>query len=117
MHRGVFGCAEAHGQVCSGTWRCAEVHIGMCRGVWGTEVCRGEKKVTEVHRCMWSCIEGSQRYMEGCMEVHTPLCTSAHLCIPLHTPAYCYASLCTSAHLCTPQHTSTYLCIIPRWFK
>ena len=52
VHGGVCGCAEVHGQMCSGTWRCAEVHRGMSRGVGGTEVCRGEQEVTEVHRCM-----------------------------------------------------------------
>ena len=89
LQRGAQRCVEVHRGVCRGVGRCMEGYVdlqrymdrcavvhggvlrcrGMCRGVWETEVCRGAQKVMEVHRCMWRCLEGSRRYMEGFMEV------------------------------------------------
>ena len=84
------GCAEVHRGVCRGVGRCMDWYVDVQRCMdrctvvhgdvqrctevctevcGGTEVCRGAQKVTEVHRCMWRCMEGSQRCMEACIEV------------------------------------------------
>ena len=63
--------------MCRGAWTGVQWYMEWCRGsqryvqrcVGRAEVCRNAQKVTEVHRCMWRCMEASQRCMEEYMEV------------------------------------------------